>query len=82
MNASQKRRMEELVDAVVVGMSDSDEDELFEAFINRPHGCFSESICGDDFEKQKLSRRDELESALKNCLDDKGEMCFQGTPKS
>ncbi|TMA97494.1 MAG: hypothetical protein E6J74_04995 [Deltaproteobacteria bacterium] len=78
MNASQKRRMEELVDAVVVGMSDSDEDELFEAFINRPHGCFSESICGDDFEKQKLSRRDELESALKNCLDDKGRDVLSG----
>jgi hypothetical protein len=63
--------MEELVDAVVVGMSDSNEDDLFEAFINRPHGCLSESS-GDDFEKQKLSRRDELENALKNCLDDKG----------
>jgi len=59
-------------------MSDSDEDELFEAFINRPHGCFSESICGDDFEKQKLSRRDELESALKNCLDDKGRDVLSG----
>jgi hypothetical protein len=69
---SEKRRMEEIVDAVVVGMSDCNEDELFEAFINKPHGAFSESICGDDFEKQKLLRRGELQRALENCLDENG----------
>ena len=72
MENSKKRRMEELVDAVVVGMSDCDEDELFEAFINKPHGAFSESICGDNFEKEKLSRRAELQRSLESCLDENG----------
>jgi hypothetical protein len=72
MDNSEKRRMEELVDAVVVGMSDCNEDQLFEAFINKPHGAFSESICGADFEKQNLSRRNELERALESRLDEPG----------
>jgi hypothetical protein len=72
MQNSKKRRMEELVDAVVVGMSDCNEDQLFEAFINKPHGAFSESICGDGFEKEKLSRRGELERALESRLDELG----------
>lgn len=70
MNTLEKRRMEELVDAVIVGMAAGNEDDLFEAFINRPHGRLN--ICGEDFENQNLARRDEIESALENYLNDTG----------
>ena len=72
MTKSEIRHTEELVDAVIVGMADGNEDELFEAFHNRPHGLYAESICGKDFERQSLSQRCELEAALTNSLDDKG----------
>jgi hypothetical protein len=59
---SEARRVEELVDAVLLSTCENDADQVFEAFINCPNlGDAERAMCSDD---EKGTQRDKLRDAL------------------